>query len=92
MGMALCGEVTETKTIEQLGDTGSQIHARSSDDIELRNEKVLQNEPVTGCYGTTTAATKTGDVTVESMEGVRCNIKNLLTVPGLAKNIISINQ
>ena len=63
MGMALCGKVTRAKTIEWLGDTGSQIHARNSDDMELRNEKVLQNEPVTGCNGTTTAATKTGDVT-----------------------------
>ena len=60
MGMALSGEVrTSAKTIEWLGDTGSQIHARNSDDIELRNEKVLQNEPVTGCNGATTAATKT---------------------------------
>jgi hypothetical protein len=92
MGMALCGEVTSAKTIEWLGDTGSQIHARNSDDIELRNEKVLQNEPVTGCNGTTTAATKTGDVTVESVGGVRCELKNLRVVPGLAKNIISINQ
>ena len=93
MGMALCSYVSScTKDTKWLGDTGSQIHAMKSDDTELKNEKNLINEPVSGCNGGSLRATKTGDITIETKDGVRCELNNVRVVPGLAKDVISINQ
>ena len=94
LGMALCGDATESagKVEKWLGDTGSQIHATGNVSVRVGNEKVLQKEPVKGCSGKVIYATKSGDVSIKTNDGVICDLKNIRIIPGLIKNIISINQ
>jgi len=84
LGMALCGDSTGSTGNEEkwLGDTGSQIHATGNVSMRVRNQKVLNNEPVKGCSGKIINATTSGNVTVKTDR----------IIPGLVKNIMSINQ
>ena len=94
LGMALCGDSTGSTGNEEkwLGDTGSQIHATGNVSMRVTNQKVLNNEPVKGCSGKIINATTSGNVTVKTDDGVMCELNNIRIVPGLVKNIISINQ
>jgi len=94
LGMALCGDGMGSTGNEEkwLGDTGSQIHATGNVSMRVRNQKVLYNEPVKGCSGKIINATTSGNVTVKTDDGVMCELNNIRIVPGLVKNIISINQ
>lgn len=87
LGMALCGDSTGSTGNEEkwLGDTGSQIHATGNVGMRVRNQKVLNNEPVKGCSGKIISATTSGDVTVVTDDGVMCNLNNIRIVPGLVK-------
>ena len=60
--------------------------------VSQTNKKVLNNEPVKGCSGKIINATTSGNVTVKTDDGVMCELNNIRIVPGLVKNIISINQ
>ena len=53
LGMALCGDSMGITGNEEkwLGDTGSQIHATGNFRMRVRNQKVLNIEPVKGCSG-----------------------------------------
>ncbi len=94
LGMALCGDSMGSTGNEEkwLGDTGSQIHATDNVGMCVRNQKVLKNEPVKGCSEKIINATTSGNVTVKTDDGVMCELNNIRIVPGLVKNIISINQ
>ena len=45
-----------------------------------------------GCSGKIINATTSGNVTVKADDGIMCELNNIIIVPGLVKNIISINQ
>jgi len=65
--MALCGDSMGSTGNEEkwLEDTGSQIHATGNVRMRVRNQKVLNNEPVKGCSGKIINATTSGKVTVK---------------------------
>jgi len=83
-------EVLETK--KNGWETWSQIHATGNVRMRVRDQKVLNNEPVKGCIGNIINATIFGNVTVETEDEVMCELNNIRVVLGLVKNIISINQ
>jgi len=60
--------------------------------MRVRNQKVLNNEPVKGCSGTIINATTSGNVTVKTEYVVMYELNDIRIVPGMVKNIISINQ
>ncbi len=68
LGMALCGDNMGSNGNEEkwLGDTGSQIRATGNVSMRVRNQKVLNNEPVKGCSGKIINATTSGNVTVKT--------------------------
>ena len=73
-------------------DTGSQIHATGNVSMRVENQKVLKKEPVKGCYGKVIHATKSGDVTIKSNDGVICDLNNIRTISGLIINISSMEN